>query len=202
MSETKGERTRAAILAEATALATVEGLEGLSLGQLAKTTGLSKAGLYAHFGSKEELQLATIDAAREIFLVEVVQPGLAAPRGVRRLEALCEAFISHVERGVFPGGCFFSAAAAEFGTRRGTVRDKVASNQVDWLEVLERVAREAQELGELNAELDAAQLAFDLNSFVVAANNGYILHGDPEVLVRGRRAVRARIDAERTAAVT
>lgn len=193
MTRRKGEQTRAAILTEGAALATVEGLEGLSIGQLAKATGLSKAGLYAHFGSKEELQLATIEAAREIFLAEVVRPGLAAPSGVRRLRALCEAFISHVEREVFPGGCFFSAAAAEFGTRRGRVRDAVAESQTAWLGLLERVAREAQELGELDAELDPAQLAFELNALVVATNNGYILQGDPEVLRRGSRAIQDRI---------
>ena len=109
------------------------------------------------------------------------------------MRALCEAFISHVEREVFPGGCFFSAAAVEFGTRRGRVRDAVAESQTAWLGLLERVAREAQELGELDAEFDPAQLAFELNALVVATNNGYILQGDPEVLRRGSRAIQDRI---------
>jgi AcrR family transcriptional regulator len=193
----KGERTRATILTKAAELATVEGLEGLSIGQLAKATGMSKAGLYAHFGSKEQLQLATIDHAREIYVEEVTKPGLAAPKGVARLQAVCEAFVSYVERRVFPGGCFFWAAASELGTRRGRVRDAVAENQVDWLALLERLAREAQELGELEPEVDARQLAFELNAVMVAANNTFILQGDPEILERGRAAVHDRIDRAR-----
>jgi len=117
----QGQRTRAAILHTAAQLATIEGLEGLSIGQLASATGLSKSGLYAHFDSKEDLQLATIEAARVTFVDDVIRPGLSAPRGIRRLLATCDAFLSHVERRVFPGGCFFVAAAAEVGTRRGAV---------------------------------------------------------------------------------
>src|SRR5215813_5425076 len=110
MTTTVGERTRASILGEAARLATVEGLEGLSIGQLASSIGMSKSGLYAHFGSKEELQLATIETAQEIFDREVTTPGMAAPKG-EQLYAMCDAFLSHVEREVFPGGCFFASAA-------------------------------------------------------------------------------------------
>lgn len=127
---TKGQRTRAAILEEAARLATVESLEGLSIGGLAEVTGMSKSGLYAHFGSKEGLQLATIDAARESFVREVVSPALAAtPPGRGRLLALCERFLSYVERRVFPGGCFFVVTAAELGSRPGRIRDRVATYQ-------------------------------------------------------------------------
>ena len=189
----KGQTTRATILAEAAGLATLDGLEGLSIGHLAGATGMSKSGLYAHFGSKEELQLATIDAARATFLDEVVSPGLAAPKGRRRLVAVCDAFLSHVERRVFPGGCFFSTAAAEVGTRRGRVRDAVAQQQAEWLTLLEDLAREAQALGELDEGLDPAQVAFELNALIVAANNSFILQGDPAILERARTGVRNRV---------
>jgi AcrR family transcriptional regulator len=196
---TKGERTRASILEQATRLATVEGLERLSIGQLAAATEMSKSGLYAHFGSKEELQLATIETARQIFMEEVVRPALAAPKGAERLLAVCDGFLSHVSRRVFPGGCFFSAAAAEMGTRRGRVRNVIVKQQTEWLELLERLARESMELGELGPRTDPAQLAFELNALVVSANTGFILKGDPELLERAREAVRARIDGQRVA---
>jgi AcrR family transcriptional regulator len=190
---TKGERTRAAILDEAARLASVVGLEGLSIGGLATASGMSKSGLYAHFGSKQELQLATIDAARKTFVAEVFQPALLAPKGIRRLLAACDEFLSHVERRVFPGGCFFAAAAADVGTRPGPVRDAIAAQQRDWLAVLERLAREAEELGELDAAVDPAQLAFELHALLVAANTSFILQGDPGVFDRARTAIRERL---------
>ena len=113
-----GERSRKSILEAAAALATIDGLEGLSIGRLAERTGMSKSGLYAHFGSKQELQLATVETANEIFQAEVIEPALAAPAGRERLLALCDHYFSHLEREVFPGGCFFASAAADFDTRR------------------------------------------------------------------------------------
>ena len=124
-----GERTRAMILRAAASLATVDGLEGLSIGNLATATGISKSGLYAHFGSKQELQLATVDEAERILTAEVIQPALAARPGVAQLAAVCEAYFSYVERRVFPGGCFFAATALEMGTRPGPVKDRVAAIQ-------------------------------------------------------------------------
>jgi AcrR family transcriptional regulator len=192
---TKGERTRAAILDEAARFATLVGLEGLTIGGLAAETGMSKSGLYAHFGSKRELQLATIEAARETFVDEVLGPALSAPKGVRRLLAACEAFLSHVERRVFPGGCFFSAAAAEVGTRPGPVRDSIANQQRNWLALLERLASEAEEVGELPPGGDPAQLAFELNALLVAANTSFILQGDSATFARARGAIRERLQA-------
>src|SRR5215475_7442437 len=122
-----GKRTRDAILRAAASLATVEGLEGLSIGNLAAATGISKSGLYAHFGSKQELQLATVDEAERILHTEVVEPALAARPGLTQLAAVCEAFFSYVERRVFPGGCFFAATALEMGTHPGPVKDRVAA---------------------------------------------------------------------------
>jgi AcrR family transcriptional regulator len=188
-----GQLTRATILHTAAQLATVEGLEGLSIGQLASATGLSKSGLYAHFDSKEDLQLATIEAARLTFVDDVIRPGLAAPRGIRRLLTTCDAFLSHVERRVFPGGCFFVAAASEVGTRRGAVHDAIAAQQRRWVDLLERQAGDAQELGELPADVDLAQLVFELEALLVAANTTFILHSDSNAFNRARSAIRQRL---------
>jgi AcrR family transcriptional regulator len=186
----KGERTRSAILVEAARLATVDGLEGLSIGGLATAIGMSKSGLYAHFGSKEDLQLATIASARETFVAEVFVPALDAPQGVKRLRAACDAFLSHIERRVFPGGCFFAVAAADVGTRPGAVRDAVAAQQRDWIELLERLARKAMDVGELAPGVDPAQLAFELNAILVSASTTFVLQGDASVFDRARAAVR------------
>src|SRR6201995_5991533 len=131
-----GERTRAMILHAAASLATVDGLEGLSIGNLAAAIGMSKSGLYAHFGSKQELQLATVEEAGRIFADEVVQPALAAPAGVAQLVAVCEAFFDHLERRTFPGGCFFAGAALEMGTRPGPVKEAVAAFQTEFVELI------------------------------------------------------------------
>lgn len=193
-SVTKGERTRAAILDRAAGLSTVVGLESLSIGELAKATGMSKSGLYAHFGSKEELQLATVERAEQIFRDEVIGPGRSQPPGAGRLLALCEAFLSYVERGVFPGGCFFSATAAEVSAHPGRVHDEVAKFVADWIELLEESARDAREEGDLAPGADAAQLAFELYSLTSGANNAFVLSGEQAVLERARRAVRERVD--------
>ncbi len=199
-NRTKGDRTRAAILDEAARLATVDGLEGLSIGHLARATGMSKSGLYAHFGSKLDLQLATIEVARATFVAEVLRPALRAPKGVERLLAVCEAFLSHVERRVFPGGCFFAAAAVDVGTRPGPVHDLVAAQRLDWLTLLERLAREAAELGELETSIDPAQLAFELQALLVAANTAFILHGDAGAFERARMAIWERLRIAETPA--
>jgi AcrR family transcriptional regulator len=191
---TKGERTRAAILEEAARLATVEGLDGISIGGLAEVTGMSKSGLYAHFGSKAELQLATVDAARESFIREVVTPALSTTReGRDRLHALCERFLSYVERRVFPGGCFFVAASAELGSRPGAVHDRVATYQRQWSELLRQTAREADAQGELAAGDDPDQLAFELGTLLAGANIVAILHSDDSAIERARTAIRRRL---------
>ncbi len=130
-----GERTRSAILRAAASLATVDGLEGLSIGHLAAAIGMSKSGLYAHFGSKQELQLATVQEAGRIFAGEVVQPALAAPAGLAQLAAVCEAFFEHLQRRTFPGGCFFAGAALEMGTRPGPVKESVAAFQAGFADL-------------------------------------------------------------------
>ena len=129
----KGERTRRAILSTAAALASQDGLEPLSIGRLAEATGMSKSGLFAHFGSKEELQLATVDHAAELFVREVIAPAREAPRGLARVWALCENMIDYAERQVFPGGCFFAAASFEFNRRPGAVRDRIQHMLATWV---------------------------------------------------------------------
>jgi AcrR family transcriptional regulator len=196
--QTAGERSRQTILETAAQLATVEGLEGLSIGRLADAVGMSKSGLYAHFRSKRELQLATIATANDVFQREVVDPGQAAPPGTSRVLALCDAFLSHVERGVFPGGCFFVAAAAEMNVRPGPVRDHIGQFVAGWLQAIEAAVREAQVLGDLAPELDPAQLAFETNALLVAANLAFPLFGDPRILERARVGVRERLRAAAT----
>jgi AcrR family transcriptional regulator len=187
-----GERSRAAILDAAARLATIEGLGGLSIGSLADHIGMSKSGLYAHFGSKEELQLATIDTASAIFVREVIEPAQAA-RGAARVEALADVFLSYIERGVFPGGCFFAAAEAEFDTHPGPVRDKIREAHRRWLEYIEGQVRGAQELGELDPDEDASQLAFEFDAMLKMATRVFVLEDDPQALERGRSGVRTRL---------
>jgi AcrR family transcriptional regulator len=185
-----GERTYAAIVRAAAELATIDGLHGLSIARLADHVGISKSGLYAHFRSKEELQLATIEAAGEIFEEEVVRPteGERTARGT--LEALCERFFSHVERRVFPGGCFFAAASAEVDAHEGRVRDRVAEFMLGWIENLRELVEAAQREGAIPPDEDPAQLAYELEAAMILANNLFVLTNDPATLERGRRAVR------------
>jgi AcrR family transcriptional regulator len=188
-----GERRRQAILRGAAELATVEGLDGLSIGRLADHIGMSKSGLYAHFDSKEELQLATIDEAQDIFVREVTERAMAQPEGVARLLGLCDSFLSHLERRVFPGGCFFAAAAAEFDTHDGRVREKVRDFFDDWLRDMADLVREAQRRGEIDARADADQLAFEIDSLLLGANAGFVLFGDRTALDRARTGIHHRL---------
>jgi AcrR family transcriptional regulator len=188
-----GERTRSAILRAAASLATVDGLEGLSIGHLAAAIGMSKSGLYAHFGSKQELQLATVQEAGRIFADEVVQPALAAPPGLAQLAAVCEAFFEHLQRRTFPGGCFFAGAALEMGTRPGPVKEAVAGFQAGFVDLLRGFAATAIEQHELPPGEDPGQLAFELNGICLAADANFVLHDDPAVLDLARQVVRRRL---------
>src|SRR6201995_4620894 len=165
-----GERTRSAILHTAVSLATVDGLEGLSIGNLAAAIGMSKSGLYAHFGSKQELQLATVEEAGRIFAEEVVQPALAAPAGLAQLVAVCEAFFDHLKRRTFPGGCFMASAALEMGTRPGPVKELVAAFQAQFVGLIRGFAAAAIDQHELPATDDPDRLAFELNGIILAAD--------------------------------
>ena len=188
-----GERTRAAILRAATSLATVEGLEGLSIGHLADAIGMSKSGLYAHFGSKQELQLATVAEAERILDDEVVQPALAARPGRAQLAAVCEAYLGYVQRRVFPGGCFFAATALEMGTRPGPVKDRIAAYQSGFTALLSTLAATAVEQHELPPRETPDRLAFELHAILLAADAKFILLDDPAVLDLARQVIRRRL---------
>src|SRR5215470_10135832 len=162
-------KTRRDILQVAVDIASAEGLEGLSIGRLASELEMSKTGIFSHFGSKEQLQLATVEAAKEIFLKEVAEPSLTSPRGIARLEAMLERWLGYVERIVFRGGCFFAAAAAEFDSRPGGVRDKIAELSKAWMLALQEEIRAAQEQGEIEESVKPAQLAFELHAYVQEA---------------------------------
>src|SRR3954470_18075222 len=174
-----GERSRAAILREAARLATVEGLDGLSLARLAEAVGMSKSGLFAHFGSKEELQLATIDAASAIFDELVVDPAGEEAAGVPRLRAYIERFLDHVQEGVFPGGCFFVSAMGELGTHPGPARDGAMAFSQRWLTLLAEQIAAAQAAGELEPVADPSQIAFELNAYMVLGNMQFVAASDP-----------------------
>jgi AcrR family transcriptional regulator len=163
--------TREAILERAVDLASAEGLEGLSIGRLASETGMSKSGLFRHFGSKQELQLAAIDTGARRFVAEVIEPSLAAEEGAPRLRALCEHYVSHLERQVFSGGCFWGAVSAEFDDRPGPVRDSVRGAVDAWVGELARQA------GLAGAD-DPERLAFEILSLGQGANSRYRLLGD------------------------
>ncbi len=189
-----GERSRRAILDAAARQATVEGIDGLSIGRLAQTIGMSKSGLYAHFGSKEELQLATIASAKEVFDTDVVDPAMATDDGLPRVKDLCERFLSHVERGVFPGGCFFASVAAELDTRPGPVRDRIADVQADWVERMASSLRAAQRQGEIDPDASIEQLTFEINAMLGQANTLFLLFGSQEAFDLARRAIRDRLE--------
>jgi len=191
-----GVRSRQAILHASARLATVEGLNGLSIGALAEHIGMSKSGLYAHFKSKEELQLATIDTAAEVFAAEVVEPAAAAPAGLPRVWALSNEFLAHLERGVFPGGCFFASVAAELDTRPGRVRDRIAEFIGSWVGEVRRAVEDAQAAGELDPAADAEQLTFEIDAMLLMANAAYVMDPSPGVLERGRRGVARLIGPE------
>jgi AcrR family transcriptional regulator len=188
-----GERSRQTILRVAANLATVDGLEGLSIGNLAAHIGMSKSGLYAHFGSKEELQLATVETAGKILAAEVIEPTAAIADPRARLEALLDRFLGYVERGVFQGGCFFASAEAEFGNRPGPVRDKIRAAQQEWRALLEQLVRDAQAAGSLDTAEDPVQLAFELDAYLLMGNTGFVLHDEPAYLQQARAAIRRRL---------
>jgi AcrR family transcriptional regulator len=190
----RGERTRRQILDAAVHIASVEGLEGLSIGGLALKLEMSKSGLFAAFGSKEDLQVATVDHAAQIFVEKVVRPAMAAPRGLPRLWALCDSRLGYLQKEVFKGGCFFAAASAEFDGRPGPVRERIAGHMKRWMEVVSGAVQRAQREGHLRPEVDAAQLAFELESYSMGANWAYQLFGDAGAFERARRAAKALLD--------
>ena len=197
----KGERTREGILRVAVDLASVEGLEGLSIGHLAKTLKMSKSGLFAHFGSKRDLQLATIEMARGIFVDHVVRPALAQPAGIPRLWKLCDRWIGHVEEKVFAGGCFFSAASFEFDSRPGPVRTAIVAVMQEWLSTLTRAIDEAKKAGHIKAGVNASRFALEIYSMAVGSQWAFQLLDQQKAPRDARKMILSRIRAQVTPAV-
>jgi AcrR family transcriptional regulator len=185
-----GERSHQEILLAAARLASVEGLDGLSIGALAEHVGLSKSGLFAHFRSKEELQLETIATASAIFREEVVKPALAV-EGVARVRALVAGFLAHVRRRTFPGGCVFASVAAEVDGHPGALRDRIAAMNREWSALFRASLEEAQRRGELEPGTDAAQVAFEVQSMLQGGHATFLLLGEEAALDRARRGTEA-----------
>lgn len=174
-------------------IASVEGLEGLSLGRLATELGLSKSGVFALFGSKEGLQLATVRAAREVYVEEVVAPSRVLPAGLARVWRLTDSYLAYSRRRVFPGGCFFLAVSAEFDARSGPVHDLIATAREEWIGYVESTVDKARQAGELQAELDVPQLTFEIIALLEAANAQSVLFDDASAYGRAGTAVLNRL---------
>lgn len=155
---------------------------------------MSKSGLFAHFGSKEELQLATVEEAGRVFTDEVLRPGLKTPAGIGRVWAMCNSFLSYLSRGIFPGGCFFEAALAEFDSKPGRVRDAVVEKRSYWVASLARAIREAKTAGGGQPDVDAEQVALELSCLLVGANGSFVQDGGTVGIERARRAIRDRLE--------
>jgi AcrR family transcriptional regulator len=191
----RGDRTRRVVLRKAVDVASVEGLEGLSIGRLATELSMSKSGLIAHFGTKEGLQLATIRAARAIFVATVIDEALETPPGLARLRALLDAWLDYSSDRRFPGGCFFSRACHEYAARPGAVRDALAATDDEWLALITRSVAEAQAVGDLDRDVDPGALGFELVAYLDSANLRSLLMGSNEPYDQARRAVGDRLAA-------
>ena len=187
--------TRAAVTAAAVDRASIEGLEGLSIGGLADGVSMRKSSVFSLFGSKQELQLATLEAAIDQFTDEVWGPVADQQPGLVRLLALCDSWLSYHEREALPGGCFLTTATVEFDAKPGPLRDAVAGTMKRWLGVLEREAAIAIAAGELPADTEPGDVAFQLNSLAAAASYGFQLWRDPQVFARARRSMRRALGA-------
>ncbi len=189
----RGALTRQTILQHAAGLASQLGLEGLSIGRLADDLRLSKSGLFAHFQSKEALQLQVLDFAASRFVDTVVKPTLAAPRGEPRVRAAFERWLEWPRKSALPGGCFFVAASSELDDRRGPVRDKLVRLQKDWLDTLAGVVRTAIAEGDFGDDVDPDQFAHDLYGIMLASHHAARLLRDPKAGARTRAAFDALI---------
>ncbi|WNF30390.1 TetR/AcrR family transcriptional regulator [Streptomyces sp. C11-1] len=189
----RGNQTRRTVLGRAVQIASVEGLEGLSLGRLATELGLSKSGVFALFGSKEELQLATVRAAVAVYVDHVLRPTRSVPPGLRRVWRLCEAWTAYSRERVFRGGCFFYAATAEFDARSGKVHDALASAQTGWVTFVEQTIDEARAAGELAPDTDVRQLAFEVIAFLELANAESVLQNNNLGYDKAARSILGRL---------
>ena len=193
-SRSDGIRSRGAILEAASKLATVEGLDGLSIAGLADAVGMSKSGLFAHFRSKEELQLATIEAAADLFGARVLEPAAAARSADERLRLLVGGYLDYLAADTFPGGCFFASVLAEVDMRPGRVRDRLVDFLGGWLRELEATVRIAQAEGALEPGEDPAQLVFEIEALLLYANAQHVITRSTEPIERARSAIERRLE--------
>ena len=189
-SNAEAAQTRAAIIDRAVATASIEGLEGVTIGRLADDLGMSKAGVIGHFGNKADLQRAALHQARAIFTREVWERAEGEAAGLPRLTAICAAWVDHLVNSPFPGGCFMCTVATEWDAREGALHDDVRKNWQLWLKVLAREAATAREAGALPADADPQQIAFELNAIAMGLNQSLQLFDDRRAPARARRAVR------------
>ena len=184
----KGSRTRGAILAQAVDLASVAGLDGVTIGALATQTGLSKSGLFAHFGSKENLEVETLRAAADRFVALVVTPALKQPAGIPRVRALFDNWVKWSVTHCARGGCLFVAAAVELDDREGPARDYLVEKQRQWLDTIARTTQRAVEVGDFRDDTDTEQFAYDLYSVFLGYHHARRLLRDPHAETRARNA--------------
>jgi AcrR family transcriptional regulator len=190
----RGQRTREAIASQAAAIASVEGLSGMSLAQISTALGIPKSSIQVAYGTKEDLQLATVESATKLFVNSVVAPALAQPEGLRRLVALVDTWIAYISVRVLPGGCFMGATLAEFDSRPGPVRDSLAEARQQWLSLLEHQAAKAQAAGDIPSTPNAAMLAFEIDALLAAANVARNLYDDVSALDMARTLIRLRLE--------
>ena len=195
---TKGEQTREAILEEAAELASLVGLGGLTIGTLAAATKLSKSGLYAHFASKESLQVEVLQHARESFTDRVVRVAIKAPRGEPRLRALFKGWLAW-QSGAYAGGCLFVNAASEFDDQPGPVRDELVRAERDKNETVTVVVRSAVTEGQFRPDVDPEQLAYEFEGMLLAHHHARRLMNDPRADERAMRAFERLVDSCRVA---
>jgi AcrR family transcriptional regulator len=195
----RGDKTRRAILVKAVDLASVDGLDGLSIGGLATALGVSKSGLFAHFGSKLELQLATIDAAADIFEEAVWNTVADLEPGLPRLVGVARSWLAYFRHDVFSGGCFFANAEHEFDSRPGPVHDRIAEQKQRWTDTLIMLVKAAQRRGQIRPEVDPEQIAFELDAAGMMGNLRWQLNDDPKAFEHAAAAIRRSLESAVTA---
>ena len=189
-SKEEAAQTRAAIIDRAVQTASIEGLEGVTIGRLADDLAMSKAGVIGHFGNKTDLQRAALRQAQKIFTTQVWEPASEKPAGLARLRAICDNWTQHLVHSPFPGGCFMCTVATEWDAREGELHEEIRQSLKRWLDVLAREASSAREQGELAADADPELIAFELNATAMALNQALQLFGDRRAPARARRAFR------------
>lgn len=193
----KGEKTLKNILKVAMDIASVKGLEGISIGSLANNIGMSKSGLFAHFGSKEGLQLAIIDAARKLFYKEVIAPARIEEPGIVRLWKFFDNWLSYLEGSIFKGGCFFAAVSYEFDSRPGPIRDKIAYSMEAWKNTLKREIERAQQKKQIIKDVDSEQLSFEIMALAMGANLSFQLHNNKKACDQARISLINKLNKEK-----